>query len=180
LYGGDLADAGDGLERCVLGASAESGVGDALAGSVEACADGGELTLGERTDSELARGQAAGVGDCAGGVLCGEAGGSRLPEDCLARGGLAVVEDKSLNCPGKGYAGGNGERRRERSEDGRRSSREMSLKAGAVGECGGDDGRVGIDGGDVERGAAVAGCGYRAGAGRRRAWRFLRSRCRQR
>ena len=58
-----LGCAGDGLKEGVLGARAEGGVGDALAGSVEAGVDGGGLAFGERADGEGPGGDAGGVGE---------------------------------------------------------------------------------------------------------------------
>ena len=59
----------------VLGPRAEDREGDALAGAVEAGADGGRLALGERSDGEGLGGDAAGVGEGGAAAMDRDAAG---------------------------------------------------------------------------------------------------------
>jgi hypothetical protein len=73
LEGEALGSAGDGFKGGVLGTGAKGGEGDALAGAVEAGADGVGLALSERTRGEGLGGDAVGVGEDGSAALNGDA-----------------------------------------------------------------------------------------------------------
>ena len=133
-----LRGSGDGYQGGELRACPEGGIGDALAGAVQAGIGGDRLPFGQRSHGERLGGDAVGVGGH-GAALKGDAARTRLPGNSLAAGGQALVQHQGLRRP---VGRGSGSQRKlgsERGQHWRRSAAKLRLEAGAVGQRSGDN-----------------------------------------
>jgi hypothetical protein len=148
LNGGKLRAGAKSLER------------HALACPIEASSGGSLLSLTERPDGEGPACDSV----CARGdrcVACGGDPGGGLPGHGLACCRCAVAKHQNLRGPRDGGARGQGESRRQGSEDRRCAAVEMRLQARAIGERSYDHGCGSVDRGDGHGSAAVSRCGHR-------------------